>query len=136
MKTLVAMIAAMLLISIIVQAQVAIISDLHDVEISWDTETWSVPEIISIEYSAEPLLPEQEIGKLGIQTWECLMCDSTEVNPRKAIVTVNIPSMPSPQTRILYLRIRNRYADGSCIGPWSEPGMMKVTGKPQRVNPD
>lgn len=111
----------------------AIILTQQDVEVSWDGANWSSPEILSISYSSEPLRPEKKIGKTGIQEWESLMCDSTTANPRKAIIQVNIPTLPSPQDRTLYLRVRNRFDDDSEVGPWSDPGTVKITGKPKNV---
>ena len=112
----------------------AIIVSTDDIELSWDLNTWSKPEIISISYSAEPLRKERKIGKPGRQEWEGLMCDSTDAAPRKAIMVIMCPEPPAGKDRMVYLHFRNRRSDGSEIGPWSDPGDLKLTGRPQNVD--
>jgi len=105
----------------------------QDVEVKYGEAAWAPADVVSVEYSSEPLRQEKKIGKAGLQIWECMMCDSTAESPRKAIIKLNCPAPPSPQDRIFYVRARNRFSDDSDIGPWGESGKLKITGRPRNV---
>ena len=115
-----------------------IVIDIQDVEIRFPTateNTWKPADVVSIAYSSEPVLPENPFARLGQQQWEGLMCNTTESNPRKYVIVIQVLAIPSPKDRTMELRVRCRYGDDSAIGPWSDPGSVKIQGDPKNVNP-
>lgn len=113
-----------------------IIISAEDVEIRFPTATdnaWKPAVVMSIGYSNEPLSPENPFARLGLLTWEGWMCDSKVGAERKYVIQIQVDAIPSPQDRTLELRVRCRYEDNSGIGPWSDPGSVKIQGKPRHV---
>lgn len=124
-----------LIIGLLVFSQAIIIAP-DDVEIRFPTATdnaWKPAMIVSIGYSNDPLGSENPFARLGILKWEGWMCDSKVGAERKYVIEIQVDALPAPQDRIMELRVRCRYDDNSAIGPWSDPGSVKIQGAPRHV---
>lgn len=100
-----------------------------DVELQFvidPTGQWRSVDIVSIEYSFDPVASHNPKGRLGVQVWEFLL-QVDEPDLGKCIVTFNLDSLPSPTFRGHIVRIRVR--DGILVSDW-ESNNIRVFGNP------
>ena len=113
-----------------IQSQVTSIEvTAEDVELQFvidPTEQWRSVDIISIEYSMEPVGTHNTKGRLGIQTVEFLLqIDEPELG--KCVVKFWLLSLPAPNFRSFVFRVRVR--DEVHIGAFVESDEVKILGK-------
>jgi len=108
---------------------IALVVTIEDIQIRFPTAAsagWQPVDLISIEYSLEPVGEHSKNGKLGIQVWEALLqVDEPELG--KVVMKFNIESLPSPNDRIYNFHFRVR--DEADLSVWSE-NFVKIIGSP------
>lgn len=90
------------------------------------TAQWRPVDIVSIEYSFDPVGVHNPKGRLGVQVREfALQADEPDLG--KCIVTFNLDSLPSPTFRGHTVRVRVR--DGTLVSDW-ESNNIRIFGNP------
>lgn len=105
----------------------------EDVQIKFfedPTEQWRAVELVSVTYSTEPLGVHEPMVRIGQQIWEGLLQeDKPELG--KAVIVINIVSLPAPNMRGVEFHFRTREIDTDpFISDWSESNTVRIFGKP------
>jgi len=108
---------------------IAFVVTIDDIQIRFPTVIsagWQPVDLISIEYSPEPVGEHSPKGKLGIQIWEALLQED-EPELGKVVMKFELGSLPSPNDRVYEFHFRVR--DDVDISVWSE-NFIKIIGNP------
>ncbi len=90
---------------------------------------WYTPTITSIIYSSSPVGVHKEKAKLGFLTWEGLL-QADESALGKAIIVIEVTSLPAINRRTMEFHFRVRVPDGSIVSEWSTLEWVTFIGKP------
>lgn len=116
-------------------ATVYIVTD-QDIEIRFpgdEGESWAAACVVSITYSPDRVGAHNPTTRLGGQVWEGLL-QADEPLLGKAVMAIDVTSLPDPNRRTMEFHFRVRVADTSpeIVTEWSESRSVRIIGRPGR----
>lgn len=98
------------------------------------TEQWRSVELVSVVYSTELVGIHKPMVRLGQQIWEGLI-DKDAPELGKAIMVINITSLPAPNWRGVefHFRVRENIVN-PFISAYSESNDVRIFGNPGKPN--